>query len=1225
MFDFISNQDPLSARSPSPHEPETFFSVSPITPCKRQNTADSALEISASIAGPGWNVSRGGSEMSELTRGVSRGIGTPDQNHLMGSVTTNPEHLRTLPLVPSDNDLAEAHDRSMIALEQAVADVNLEKVGDTTGSSASESSKSSGEHPESSAPLPTVHMPSPILASELTTQTPTPEPDIVVPEPEPAAVQTETEKPKKITAPPLKRVATMESKAGSPLDTPLEIRLTRSATLRMAEQRRKAQEIDEYEERTLREMAALHENAKLSPTRKRTDREAKKKPADAPVLSLDVDSDSEKASTKQGVLTPVVTPSAARRTSVQSHGSSHSGHQYAPPMRGVTVIAERHIPPEEAKLRTPKHRSSTLPAKPKVSPIRMPTPVSPAGRFSANASLVVEGGRRETVERLRSGGQSRDGNSVSSAHQLSDKLVLKEAIRQKEAAREERKNILSNLDDFLSLYSDLSPRGKPSKEETFFDNNGGWETRRVLGKALFSRAGSNAAKSPSRSPEVSNKPYSARPRPGNAEIASPIQSEATKLTAAVNMRASEVLQAVQHQRISPPRQAPRTPPTAVKHSQQFTVAKDPAPRIPEDIAELKPESWRDAVKRQNRRPMEKVGDRLFQHSQDLAKEKKMWADHEKTKTMAKQTIEQEAQATFAPTLSKRSRSIEAAVRQGTNTLRDQQTRLLPTALQSPLPAPRRNNESKPVFGRTTVREETPPPQQRSFSTPISTRVAKLAQHRRPEILEEIGREMSELKNAWSREQPVDERLLARRQHDLKGKGLGEYLYDHSTKRNNRAVELERVREEQTRRDSDVGQYLTGSSVVIATQRQRERLEQLFHLLDVEGRGKVTEQDIAQADEALRFVKSKVNDPREAAILTALTEAAEILRTDPNADYTKESFIAALDGKMSRCGPLAFMGPEAARKQKIPDPSFNPKILEKSKKLAKHLVGGKEVHSRLYGVAAVRESRREQYAKKKDEMEMDGATFQPKVNRRRKVVTPVEDDDVLAQIDNIVGEAAAWLNNVGPKDASPQTAPRTETTHTDSSKKRTRSSLKPKAKQKTRSPSLSVSVSPPTPITGGPGKKGRKEAVDRPMRANTYADPLSLQKISPIRSNSPQAVQERVNDTPISPPPPLASDPYFAAGYPSGPSGGMGMGQYTPLQAHFQKLHSEVTSGVQQDHPYHQVAQPQMQPSFIAPSISGMEQYRETEVQSEVQIEHRAQVAMEGQTKKKQKMKRRKQV
>ncbi|KAJ9460818.1 hypothetical protein DIPPA_18230 [Diplonema papillatum] len=698
-------------------------------------------------------------------------------------------------------------------------------------------------------------------------------------------------------------------------------------------------------------------------------------------------------------------------------------------------------------------RSRSAPARAH-SPVRLPSPVAAAGRYTARPSDLVEGGHRDTASRL-------DESDPAAAGQAA---ILRECVRQKEAMREERLAVLADLNEFLQVYAGDSPAGggRPAGDGGGKED---WERRRIVGKALFTR---------STPPRTRAGEQHAPGSPGG--ILKQLSAHAARSasgTPPFDGGRSRSPVSVSWRELREQTSRPHAPPA------------QPSPgRAAFD--ELKPESWRDAAKRQHlaypksadgtpasaaRSTTTPPGPRhevLFKAGVALAVEKRKWADSERTKDLAKKHLRAEADLTFRPAISEKSRALEAA--SGGRAARDRQTRLPPRG-DSPRrepPAPHPNQGlTTHVFGRTTCERELVETRAgngaaasrgtRSSSAPAPPRVQQLARPKQQSILADIARAFNDAQAARARPAPVDEKLLLKREHELGGKNVSQYLFNHSVDKSQRRAEQEKNLSRDSRQGSNVGQYLTQSSRELANKRKRERLVHLFNLLDIDGAGRVTQVAIEQADAALRSVSKDKLNAKEGAILQALSEVATILRTHPADAYTVDSFVEALSDKISRRCPLSYLHPDTREPKPADPPPFNPVIDEKSRRLAGRSrsatghfepdiassAGEGEVHDRLYGQAAATERKRELREQQREVNELAGATFRPKLNtqsnaallrkkRERELLqryqrggggrppgSPSIPTDVLCHIDSIVGEAAAWLRAVGS--ASPERA------------------------------------------------------------------------------------------------------------------------------------------------------------------------------------------------------------
>eukprot|EP01064_Diplonema_japonicum_P024904 TRINITY_DN356_c1_g1_i1.p1 TRINITY_DN356_c1_g1~~TRINITY_DN356_c1_g1_i1.p1 ORF type:complete len:1314 (+),score=300.15 TRINITY_DN356_c1_g1_i1:39-3980(+) len=932
--------------------------------------------------------------------------------------------------------------------------------------------------------------PEPLLKKPESEPEPEPEPKPEPkPESEPEPESVPVHKPESVLEPEVQKVpnrspsegtirsdkSTLSKKPASSAQS--NVKMTRAHSLRVADRERKVQVAEENEQKMFNQAKQLHVQQKSKSERKT--------------------SPSSPASTAPPV------PSLQPHNFPQSQPPTLPHARYeidSQPQEQKQQQQQKQKQTQQLQEATQHHRSRTTPT-PKLrgvtSPVRIPRPVSPAGRYNAQPSDIMEGARRDTTARLK---YKRDDGQVD---------MLQECIRQKEAAREERKSILANLNSFLNVYAGDSPRKDPKTPERDVVE---WERRRVVGKALFTRSSES---------------------PGTVERGAPVREE-----------------------------------------WEGGERKE----FPASIAQLRAESWRETVKKHKTMETEQKktqgGSRLFNQGMELAREKKKWVDNERTKNVTKRTLEAESNLTFRPAIDTKSRNIEASLRR--NTSKDHKTRLLPEKQQV---VTRKSTDATQAFGRTTRTTEPQQPVDRSVSAPIPARVDKLAQPKRTQLIELVGNAFNELNGKWDRGEPIDEKLLAKRNHDMNGREVSQYLHGRSIEMHAKRTRMDKALTEQQRSMSNVGRYLTESSRDLAAKRRRERLEQLFFLLDVESSGKVTQQEISQADAALKSVRARISDPREASILKALTEAAEILSHDTAQEYTVDTFIEALENRIGKFGPMKFMNPDIRDAKPRPAPTFNPAISERSRRMATR--AGSVVYNRLYDKAIEQQAKLREKQRVKADNETVGMSFKPQINRhqpskmepRRKQRQQQGGDDVLSHIDCIVGEAAAWLNDVG-KSPAPQGRTPTRSPGRRSPGRVVRSPVvksptrrSPTGRSPRRSPgkrggSASLSVSPPTPAQmkyphGSEGalhiadlytgrtkeKNGRTRSVGAPtetMQGPHYSyqdpyhyqpqqgqvvqfcDPLAQQMISPSRSPSttPQGYLTQAA-SPVQPPQPAA--------------------------------------------------------------------------------------------------------
>eukprot|EP01063_Lacrimia_lanifica_P008809 TRINITY_DN15865_c0_g1_i1.p1 TRINITY_DN15865_c0_g1~~TRINITY_DN15865_c0_g1_i1.p1 ORF type:complete len:1544 (+),score=453.01 TRINITY_DN15865_c0_g1_i1:92-4723(+) len=888
----------------------------------------------------------------------------------------------------------------------------------------------------------------------------------------------------------------------------ISVRSTRTQSLREAEQKRKAAEAAAEEQRLLQSLQQ-HSKSHLAvvPISRVESCSAHSTPESKPKRAASRVSSSPRQvpAEPEGLLLAATSVPSGIATS--DAGRGRQGYGEAAVELLPRAPQEPQAPPLPADQRstgtgatgrggaaTPRRSQSAS------SAVRMPSPVSPAGRFTKHAKEIVSAGQGGGLKRLEGGKRC-------------DETYLRECIRQKEAARRERKNVMDDLNSFLEVYAGPSTTSRPPTPEGDRDD---WERRRVLGKALFTRASGGTPVKASNDNSVvaymEDERLAERAAPAPKPSYSSLEPQrhtgrAPSPSVSHGGASRENSVAARHPALSgggysarpfpsdPPPEAHDVPAHAeAVPSQLLTVVPQPevgvvvSPRISParggsvkfDFSavqmqaaageELRAESWRDAVRRRKDLLAAANGpSKLFDHSMALAKEKRKWAESERMKEAAKRNLEGEVNMTFNPKISSRSRSIDSSARR--DVVRDQNTRL-PVP---PRPSPRgaaRNVEMKQVFGRTTrERGAKPPPpaaSARSSSAPLSHRITTLAQPKNRDVIEGVAAEVYHEQNRIRRENPIDDSLLRKREYDVRGQQVGHYLYNDGVEQMERKTTQEQQLHQERKSNSNVGKYLTSSSIEMANRRKRERLVQLFQLLDVAGTGRVTEYDVMKADEALKSVKAKIVDPKETAILQALTEAAMILKGSGCTEFTEDAFVAALEAKIGRSGPLAFMHPTAAQGKPKYNPddgnTFAPRITERSREMATRFTGGgRAVHKRLFDVAAQQQAKREEQCLQREQSEMFGVTFKPKVNKvRKKTAAPPPDsgspDDVLAHIDNIVGEAAEWLRGV---------------------------SGKPDGEGR-RSPSLSVS--PSTPGVGLGQRRGRLPASCSPPDADVPRGP-----------------------------------------------------------------------------------------------------------------------------------------
>ena len=573
--------------------------------------------------------------------------------------------------------------------------------------------------------------------------------------------------------------------------------------------------------------------------------------------------------------------------------------------------------------------------------VRLPRSVSPAGRFSKNhGSGVIRAGHNATISRISNNVIQHSSHTSPLKVSQSEQLLI-DSVKQKEVAREGRKEILDDLNNFLSLYAGDSPQAKKQPEK---DEQAEWERKRIIGKVLFTKA-KTAAET-----EYQNSQRQKELKAKTGSVPRSRGQNSPRFTESENMTASHQYQLQQHS------------------------------------SELKSESWKEAVrtfKKHSQRPPEvPVGDRLFKDGVVTLRERRKWADSEKTKQLTKHALEEESHATFAPQITQRSRTVEASLRRGIE--KDSRTRLVSDHI--PSQEVKRIIPTRTSFGRTTRVEEVA--KIRSTSAPvvqIPDRVNKLAQPKQShKLIEDVATAMNNAKTTWIRDQPVDARLLAKRDHEKDGQNISQYLYGDSIEKARKRTNDDEEFKGRTKEEANVGNYINQPSREMAIKRRRERLDQLFTLLDLEGNGIVSKKDVEQANQALRSVKTSTIDERERSVVEALTEAAEILRHETCESFTRSQFISQLEGKIGRSGPLRFMTPEynKVHKKHNVDPSFNPRISEKSREIARVKVDPeqRQIHNRLYHDASDLQQKAEVREERRKRIELAGATFQPQINK-----------------------------------------------------------------------------------------------------------------------------------------------------------------------------------------------------------------------------------------------------
>eukprot|EP01062_Namystynia_karyoxenos_P060156 TRINITY_DN5165_c0_g1_i2.p1 TRINITY_DN5165_c0_g1~~TRINITY_DN5165_c0_g1_i2.p1 ORF type:complete len:1606 (+),score=218.73 TRINITY_DN5165_c0_g1_i2:68-4819(+) len=571
----------------------------------------------------------------------------------------------------------------------------------------------------------------------------------------------------------------------------------------------------------------------------------------------------------------------------------------------------------------------------------------------------------------------RSVSPVPSAARRTDP-VLQDSIREREQARGEKQSLLADLESFLSMYASASPRSRRGDDPVISDayappafgsphRMDDWECRRVLGKALHSHAATAAA------PEGSSAP------------AAPAASSGEDSAGAAEAGASQ----------PPP-------------SQQ--ALSRPEPQDPPQTAQPQrptPETWREAQRRYLAAVAEGAAaagacaapaqptSRLFEVAKERMQQKEKWADIER----AKRDLDGEKELTFAPQLNARSRQLDAQVQR----VRDTRTRL-PQKQQSEgarsgpaHPSPQRDSAPPPLaFGSRVPPRDTAgsssPPLRRSVANrsgsadaALPQRLNELARPRRQQALElDIIKSALAGVQAELRHRPQDPKWLRRREEvRAQQPDLWTALYKDSEEilKKRKKDAADRLRGQ--RASAQVGLYFTDTSRDMATRRRRARLTQLFHLLDVHGRGTVSQQEVSNALSALHGAGRQgiTKDPREVAVLRALAEAAEHLKAAGSAEFSLQRFLDVIEPQMGRRGPVEFLAPAARTSDPEPAPSFAPELNHNTQKLLgrRDTDGPSNAHERLYRGASEQHQKRAAERERHQAEQLSAYSFRPQIN------------------------------------------------------------------------------------------------------------------------------------------------------------------------------------------------------------------------------------------------------
>eukprot|EP01065_Artemidia_motanka_P045556 TRINITY_DN6713_c4_g1_i1.p1 TRINITY_DN6713_c4_g1~~TRINITY_DN6713_c4_g1_i1.p1 ORF type:complete len:1360 (+),score=391.58 TRINITY_DN6713_c4_g1_i1:55-4134(+) len=510
----------------------------------------------------------------------------------------------------------------------------------------------------------------------------------------------------------------------------------------------------------------------------------------------------------------------------------------------------------------------------------------------------------------------------SAAHGSPSGDMLQESIRERQMARDEKQLVLADLESFLSRCAAASPDRAGVQDA-------GWERRRVLGKAIHSRT-------------VGSPPASDR----SGALGSPEASQ----------QEEEERQYSCHGPGSPTHSPPPPPPP------------------------LRRESWRAAQKQARERyiqaaaaqnpPKGHVVSRLFDTAVERQQQKEKWADIERSKR------EQDGvqELTFVPRLNPASVYLQSqAPRQ-----RDPATRL---PVESP-PPPRQRHQSpaRVAFGsglrgpaqRRTVRSSSAPPR-------LPERLGELAKPKAAIEVERLQEAVAEVAAKWKRPDPS---LLQKRRQSRAGQpDLWTALYREGGDQRKRRQRDDRQRLLSSRETARVGAYLTETTHEIASRRRRSRLAQLFGLLDIHGRGVITQEEVQRAVTALgsKAAQGITRDTRERAILSALKEAAALLGAADDREFDLVRFLDVVEPRMGRRGPVTYLTPIPREPEAEPPPPFAPAINPESRRMSTRTETIADTHERLYQRAAGRSEWLVREQSKQRERQQRECTFQPAIN------------------------------------------------------------------------------------------------------------------------------------------------------------------------------------------------------------------------------------------------------